>query len=258
MIEAGYVLAGGEARRFNGDKLLALVDGEASIARVVDALRRAGAREVYAATVSEERCRIYTAVAGLDGCIYDPPIPCRGPGAALAAVLRDAAQRGYRTVAVAPGDMPWLTGEAVGRLASMPPSPGWAAAPLHAEGFLESLLQVYRSPYPRGLEELCRLRGGLRASDPLRLAPGGLVLAGSRLLSPWATVFAHINTREALRTRAAKNRLGDGVAQLPGPLLRLDDPCRSLAAEAQVYSLIGARQLLRQALEDLEKLCSSG
>ncbi|NOZ88638.1 MAG: NTP transferase domain-containing protein, partial [Crenarchaeota archaeon] len=63
-----FILAGGEGRRFGGDKLVALVDGEPGISRVVEAAWRAGAGEVLISTRSVERCRLYLSLAEASGC----------------------------------------------------------------------------------------------------------------------------------------------------------------------------------------------
>ena len=259
------ILAGGEGRRFGGDKIRALVDGEPAIARVARALREAGAEEVYASTRGEWRCRLYRGLGGLDGCVMDPPSACGGgPGAALLGVAEAAVEAGWRRVLVAPGDAPWLTGEAVSRLLWF--SGGVeATGVLHGGGFLESLLQVLdggflASALP-GLRALCGLRGELRGSDTLRLAPR-LRLVGSGLLTPWRSVFAHINTREALRVREPRNPLGDGVVELRGPgldpSLGLRGLCGALAVEEERYRALGVLHLWRQARRDREKLCSRG
>lgn len=257
----GLVLAGGEGRRFGGDKLLALVDGEVSIARVAEALREAGASLVYAATRSGERCRLYTEAAGLDGCIYDPPwLGCGGPAAALAGL---GGLRG-KVLLVAPGDMPWLEpGVLRGLEAFMEEAGAEAALPLHAGGYLDTLAAAMSwslvERLPGVLGRLCRLRGELRASDPARAAER-LVLVGSGLLASSPLAFAHINTREALRSREPKNPLGPKQAYILEPGLDPAAPrgrlCTGLRMELEEYRRLGIRHLERQAARDMERLCS--
>jgi len=265
IIDVAVVLAGGEARRFGGDKLAALVDGEPSIARVAAALRGAGAREVYAATRSPERCRLYRGLAGLDGCLYDPPLTCSGPGRALLAAAEAAWEHGWRRVLVAPGDSPWLEPLTLLRFAQLAGGAD-AATVLHEGGYIESLLQLHRgevlASMIESLRALCGLRGELRASDPLRLAPR-LTLVGSGLLAATATTFSHINTREAHKTRQPRNPLSRDVLllspsrprphpELPAPLL-----LETLREEARLYHTLGLRQLERQARRDHEALTAT-
>jgi len=262
VIDAAVILAGGEARRFGGDKLAALVDGEPSIARIADALRGAGAREVYAVTLSRERCRLYKALAGLDGCLLDPPLQCGGPGRALLAAAEAAWEHGWRRVLVAPGDSPWLEPVTLLRFAQLAGGSD-AATVLHEGGYIESLLQLHRGSHLAAMVEplraLCGLRGELRASDPLRLAPR-LTLVGSGLLSTSATAYSHINTREALKTREPRNPLTRSIIHLhpgrPRPLPTLPTSLlrEALRREIGLYQNLGLRQLERQARRDLAVL----
>jgi molybdopterin-guanine dinucleotide biosynthesis protein A len=255
------ILAGGDGRRFGGDKLAALVDGEPSVARIAAAAREAGADLVYAATRSMERCRLYQALAGLDGCLLDPPLACSGPGAALLAAAEAAAEAGWRLVLTLPGDTPWLTPEAVARFTRLAGA-ACSATLLHGDGFIESLLQLHRGEALASMVEplraLCGLRGELRASDPLRLSPR-LRLVGSRHVSPWPLPWAHINTREALRTRAAKNPPGSGLVERHEPRLEPSLPtprlCGLLRREEEAYHALGVRHLARQAARDYRLLC---
>ena len=256
----GVVLAGGEGRRFGGDKLIALVDGEPSVTRVAATLRVAGARLVYVITRSVDRCKLYSALAGIDGCLYDAPIGCRGPGAALAAI----SELGARTVLVAPGDAPWLSPSVYTGLMGFVDGCD-AAAPLHGSGFVETLVMILRERLveeARSIaERLCRARGDVRPSDYLRVARCAVLVGSSLLgvLSP--SSFAHINTRDAVRTRAARNPLGDKVViELRGGALRellngSRRSCELLAREAESYKEAGIIHLARHAVRDLEYFC---
>ncbi len=261
---AVVVLAGGEGRRFGGDKITALVDGETSLERVVEAAWAAGASPVLLAARDAERCRRYMGVTGLDLiCLSDPPGACGGPGAALLAAAEAVMEYGLARLVVVPGDSPWLEPRVVQALAAAL-GLAEAAAILHGDGFLESLLQAHRGEALAAklcpLRGLCGLRGELRASDPLRLARS-LALIGSGEAATAATSYAHINTREALRTRAPKNPLGAGIHVLPPtrPRPRPGVPvawlCRDLAREQRYYEDLGIRHLARHARRDQELLC---
>ncbi|BES81941.1 molybdenum cofactor guanylyltransferase [Pyrodictium abyssi] len=259
-LKIGLVLAGGEGRRFGGDKLLALVDGVASVARVARALRGAGAELVYAAVREERRCKLYMEAAGLDGCVYDPSwLGCGGPAAAFAGL------EGLRgdTLFAAPGDMPWLEPGVLEKLeAFMDEAGGEAALPLHEGGFLDTLVAAIRwslvERLPGVLRGLCGLRGELRASDPYRAA-GRLVLVGSGLLASSPVVFSHINSRELLRTREPKSPLGPKHVIAVEPRFSLpasrDLLCRRLAREMEEYQRFGVAHLLKHASRDWSMFC---
>ncbi|NOZ88470.1 MAG: hypothetical protein GXO15_00930, partial [Crenarchaeota archaeon] len=107
------------------------------------------------------------------------------------------------------------------------------------------------------LLRLRRLRGELRATDPLRLA-GSLALAGSRMLCWHSTCFAHVNTRENLRVRGARSPLGEGLVLLgPGRPRPLPGPglCGVLRREERLYRGLGLAQLAAHASRDLAALC---
>jgi len=260
-LRIGLVLAGGEGKRFGGDKLLALVDGVASVERVARALRGAGAELVYAAVREEYRCRLYVEAAGLDGCVYDPSwLGCGGPAAALAAL------EGLQgdVLLVVPGDMPWLEPGVLEKLeAFMEEASGDAALPLHGGGFLDTLVAAIHwslvERLPGVLRGFCRLRGELRASDPYRAA-GRLVLVGSGLLAWSPVVFSHINSRELLRTRWPKNPLGPKQVLAAEPRLEPSASrkvlCRQLVREKLEYRRLGVLHLERQAQKDMSRICS--
>jgi molybdopterin-guanine dinucleotide biosynthesis protein A len=104
---AGVVLAGGRSTRFaGGDKALATVDGEAMLARVVDALDEV-ASSVVVNCRADQRDAFATVLS--DG---DAPVrfalddrPDEGPVAGLASALDDV---DAPFVVVAACDLPWL------------------------------------------------------------------------------------------------------------------------------------------------------
>lgn len=259
-----YILAGGEGRRFGGDKLAALVEDRPAIAMVAEAAWRAGAEAVYAVTRSGERCRLYTSLAELTGCILDLGALGGGPAEAVYTGLHHAHSTGARLAVFLPGDMPWIGWRSIAGLAAYA-SKG-PAAPLHGGGYLESLMQAHPvEPAPQvlqGMRRLARLRGYGRALDALRVSPLGFTLVGSGLISLSAAEYVHLNTREMLRLRAARNPLGPRLLlSLPGRLRPGEGRgrlCRLLEGEAQLYRGLGLIHLYRQAARDREALCPPG
>jgi molybdopterin-guanine dinucleotide biosynthesis protein A len=257
----GIVLGGGVGKRFGGDKLIAIVDGETSIARIIAALREADASETYILTRSEERCKLYTSLTGLkNNCLYDTDLACKGPGAALAAISFLDAKR----VIVVPGDAPWITAGLVKRLLAFLDGCD-IVVPLHAGGFLETLMLGVDGGYAAKFYDiarmLCEWRDEVRPSDYIRVSRRACIV-GSSLLTFSATEFSHINTREYLKTREPKNPLGDKVLfKIEGKLSQLlglgnrEEQCKLLLREAEAYLAIGLKHLARHALRDYEKLC---
>ncbi len=258
----GVVLGGGEGKRFGGDKLVALVNGHPSVTRVASVLRRAGAHFVYVLTRSEARCKLYRALAELDDCLYDRPGRCKGPGFALASLASLSANY----VLVAPGDAPWLSPSVYRNLVGFLDDCD-IAVPLHGNGFLETLVLAIRGSFLEKMrhiaEYMCALRGDTRPSDYVRFAHCSVLVGSSLLgvLSP--SSFAHINTREALRTRNARNPLGEKkVIELRSGGLFLetirdkDKFCEYLLREARTYIEKGLTHLARHARRDYEYICT--
>ena len=101
----GAVFAGGEARRFGGDKALALLDGKPLIGHVIARL----APQVDALVVCG---RTWQPCPGLD----DRPSPGLGPLGALCAALDHAAGHGFDAVVTSGCDLPGLPHDLAERL----------------------------------------------------------------------------------------------------------------------------------------------
>ncbi|RDE07522.1 molybdenum cofactor guanylyltransferase [Sphingomonas aracearum] len=94
----GAILAGGEARRFGGDKAAAMLEGRPLIEHVADALAPHVAKVVVVG-------RPWPGLPAID----DPPGVRQGPLGGLLAALRHARDHGYRAVLSAPCDTPRLS-----------------------------------------------------------------------------------------------------------------------------------------------------
>ena len=160
---------------------------------------------------------------------------------------------------VVAGDLAWLEAEALRRLSWF--AGGGVAVPLHGDGFVEALLQLYDGGLEeacRGIAFWCRSRGRLRATDPLRSTTA--VFVGSSLLSHTASTFTHVNRVEDLLVKGGKGPLGaKGVVRVGGVwgtrTLHGRRLCRVLRLEAHIYASKGLRLLARHALEDYRLLC---
>ena len=118
---AGVVLAGGRARRFGGDKALALLEGRPLIERSLDALR--GRAEPLAVNGPAA----LAAAVGLPA-IADPPGLAEGPLAGILAAMAWAKAMGCSRVLTVPCDTPILPRDLAARLIAAGASAPAAAA----------------------------------------------------------------------------------------------------------------------------------
>ncbi len=252
-MKAAYVLAGGMGRRFGGDKLVAIVDGETSIARIVSTLYQAGFTHVYLVTRSVEKCRLYMGLVGEVPCVVDERVEeCgEGPGLAIYTALIHAYNAGFDAALIVAGDMPWLEPWVLKVVESFL---GLATAStiLHGNGFLEPLVQAHKGDAISGtldiMTELCRLRGYFRPTDALR-STRRLALVGSGIVCSHTVCYAHINTVEELKTRVSRNPLSKEVIVVDLPAMV--NPCKRVEKELSTYRELGIWHLVKHAEEDL-------
>ncbi|HSG98252.1 MAG TPA: nucleotidyltransferase family protein, partial [Woeseiaceae bacterium] len=108
------VLAAGTASRFGASKMLADIDGEPMIRRVVRAVRQAAVGPVHVVTGHDAE-RIESAVAGLcDGCAHNP-LYRDGIGTSIAAGVASLPSNCDAALIIL-GDQPLLSAEHLTRL----------------------------------------------------------------------------------------------------------------------------------------------
>jgi CTP:molybdopterin cytidylyltransferase MocA len=107
---AGLVLAAGQGSRFGGPKALALLDGERLVDRAVRVLSDGGCAPVLVVTGAVD-----LEVVGAQ--VVPNPFWATGMGSSLRAGLAALKARGESSVVVMLVDTPWLSSDAVRRLA---------------------------------------------------------------------------------------------------------------------------------------------
>jgi molybdopterin-guanine dinucleotide biosynthesis protein A len=203
------VLAGGNSRRFRGDKLRAQLDGQSVLARVVDRVSPI-ASEVFLATSSEARAadQVPELPSTVRALIDRPERWGHGPAAAMASAR---SQLGDGPILFVPGDVPWIEANALGRLVTRASqSPAEVAVPVWSSGETEHLLQ-----WQRNATALSHLPwfglgtapGSWRASEFLRAVPRTLVVPVGALTSRPGS-FAHVTYHEDLLRPAPRGESG--------------------------------------------------
>lgn len=206
---AAIVLAAGSSRRFGADnKLLAEVDGEALIRRVVRCFLQSMAGQVFVVT-GHQKAEIESALAGLPVTFAHNPRHLEGMGHTVAAGVR-ALPPDVRCALITPGDLPGLTPALVDRLVKIADVAGpdrivFPALPTGEQ----------RNPvlWPRRFfAELAALSGDTGAR--------GVIRTHAALALPVAMdtpdVFLDIDKPEDLAAwRKRKRKIGDGSGGTP-------------------------------------------
>jgi molybdenum cofactor guanylyltransferase len=202
------ILAGGESRRFGGDKLRAPIEGTPVLGRVVE--RVAPLAERLAVTVaSEPRARELRALLPASAeILLDRPQPWGpGPGGAIAAALERIPSG---PVLIVPGDIPWIETPALAEFLNRAnATENDVSAPCWESGETEHLLQWHRDA-TQSVGYLPREGPGflsLRASEFLRAAPRTLLIPIPRLTRRPLS-FAHVTRPSDLSHPRFRGRPG--------------------------------------------------
>jgi molybdopterin-guanine dinucleotide biosynthesis protein A len=156
----GVVLAGGRGRRIGGAKAVAELAGRPLISYPVQAMR--GALTDVAVIAKPD-----TALPPLpDVEIWIEPVQPRHP---LVGILHALGMARGRPVLVCPADLPFITAEALARLAAADPGEAPAVIATSSDGALQPLLGCYQARAARLLEPAAR-----EATQPVRAAVAAL------------------------------------------------------------------------------------
>ena len=204
----GVVLAGGKSSRFRGNKLLAYVEGELVIKRVLDRLKPI-VDEVYISVKSEDQEHIIKSKLLGDEVevkdikfIYDSQMG-EGP---LNAILTSLDTIESDEFIILPGDIPWIESSAVLKLMEYGrENKAIIASPIWGNGWGESLVIYFNKDMCRGFLKILRwLRRKGRATD-LQRTVSKLTLIPIHMLTKNPYSFVHITTKEDLVNPKLKN-----------------------------------------------------
>jgi molybdopterin-guanine dinucleotide biosynthesis protein A len=109
----GVILAGGQARRFGGEKAMAPFQGRPLIDAVIDRLTDCAA--IAVSTPPHSAAAAHAQTRGIEAIHDDPALP-RGPLSGVCAALAWANARGFDLLATAPCDTPLLPNDLFQRL----------------------------------------------------------------------------------------------------------------------------------------------
>jgi molybdopterin-guanine dinucleotide biosynthesis protein A len=261
----GVVLAGGDSQRFGSDKLRFPVDGRAMLERVVDVLAEVADHVVVSVRDPRTARHLKGTVHAPVTWLFDrPELGGAGPGAGMLTALDecDASE-----LLFAPGDMPWLSAEALREIPRQAKArKASSAAPIWPDGWTEPLVQWQRlSPWARKLPILPTRGGqGSRPTDLLRGGRSALLLPVARL-SPDPRCFRNVNAPRELRGHPPNAPEAAAARPIVRPVaarrafwaaaraaVRSESALasRSYRREAHAYARRGIAHLEAHALED--------
>ena len=202
----GVILAGGESRRFGGNKLLADVEGIKVIDRVFEAVNGV-TDKIYISVNNEEQAAVLEEHCGFavsscfKGFIYDDE-SFQGPMAGLMAGIKDLSD----DILFVPGDIPWITTKSLSTFIDIVRDYGLdVASPVWGNGMIESLVIYVDKRLARIVADFpWDIRPSARPTDFIRVSEmAGLIPVSNVTGDP--TVFAHVNVVEDLHKPRLRN-----------------------------------------------------
>jgi molybdenum cofactor guanylyltransferase len=183
----GIVVAGGRSLRFGGEKAVAPLAGKPLLLRAVDRLARACTQVAVNARPGTEAAVLAVAEGLL--VLHDLPGDPDGPLAGVRAGLTWARERGARSLAVSPCDVPMLPADLYVRLATI--AAGGAAMAESSEG-RQPLCSVWPVDALSAVSDA--IAGGSHPPTWRVLEAAGAL----KLRVDPPELFANVNTREDL------------------------------------------------------------
>jgi molybdopterin-guanine dinucleotide biosynthesis protein A len=262
------ILAGGNSRRYAGDKLRAPLNNRAVLAHIIDQVSSLASEVIIATTTESRGAELAPHIPPTIRLLYDRPERWgNGPAASMASA-REAL--GNEPILFVPGDVPWIEARALRRFASIAwRSQAEVAVPFWESGETEHLLQWQRNrvvlshlPWRAGSS----IPSSWRASEFLRAVPRTL-LVPVHTLTAHPGSFSHLTYpsdlhRPMLRGRPgqrASSRIIEGDPKqsyrVANEALRTSDLTRAaeaFAAESRWYGRAGLPILARHATDDAE------
>ncbi len=213
---ASIILAGGESKRFGGNKLIASVDGEAVINRVFSEMSKI-VDKVYISIKYEmqkntlEKYLSKNSSKGTYEFILDY-YDGEGP---LNAILSSMDKITAEEYIIVPGDIPWIKAEIIKKLIEYGrENKSTLASPIWGNGWSESLILYFNKCRCKGLIKVLRwLRRAGRATDIQRTV-SKMIFIPISMLTEDPTVFVHVNTRESLINPKPRNPLNGHVNKI--------------------------------------------
>ena len=212
----GIILAGGESKRFRGNKLVASVEGEAVINRVfselskiVDKVYISVKYEMQESTLKKYLSKVFPMEE------YEFTLDYYDGEGPLNAILSSMDNISAEEYIIVPGDVPWIKAEAIKKLIMYGrKNNSTLASPIWGNGWSESLILYFNKCRCKGLIKVLRwLRRAGRATDIQRTV-SKITFIPISMLTEDPIIFVHVNTRESLLNPKPKNPLNGPVNKI--------------------------------------------
>lgn len=212
----GVILAGGQSKRFRGNKLIASVDGKAVINRVFEELSSL-VDSIYISIRYEKQRDIlerYITKSASEG-EYEFVLDYKDGEGPLNAILTSLDVVLSDEYIIVPGDLPWIKTESLKKLIDLGRvNKCTATIPIWGNGWSESLIVYFNKKRCTGMIRILGwLRRSGRATDIQRTVPR-LTLVPIFMLTDDPIVFVHINTRDSLLNPKPRNPLEGPVKEV--------------------------------------------